>query len=329
METSHPYIGRFAPSPTGRMHLGNAFTALLSWLAARAAGGRWILRIEDLDPQRSRREFAAIIEDDLSWLGLDWDEGGLDNRGPAGPYSQSERSAFYTEALEKLKATGLAYPCTCTRAELHATGAPHSTDGRLIYPGNCRPAILPTPWQEPTRPAAVRLAVPDCDMDINDRLYGHRTVNLATHCGDFVLRRADGAWAYQLAVVVDDAMMGVTEIVRGNDLLLSVAQQDYLRNLLGYPKVDHIHVPLVCNLAGQRLSKRDSSLSLEAIRSKTTPEAVIGRLAFMAGLIPEPTPTKAADLVPFYDIKKLTRTETVIVDGAAEPLSSPLTHGPE
>ncbi len=311
MKTPQVYTGRFAPSPTGRMHLGNAFTALLSWLAARAAGGRWILRIEDLDPQRSRREYAAVIEDDLAWLGLDWDEGGLENRGPSGPYSQSERSELYTEALERLKATGMVYPCTCTRAELHATDAPHASDGRLIYPGNCRPATLPTPWQEPARPAAVRLAVPDKELEIHDLLCGRRTVNLATHCGDFVLRRADGAWAYQLAVVVDDALMGITEIVRGNDLLLSVAQQDYLRSLLGYPQVDHIHVPLVCNTAGQRLSKRDSSLSLEAIRSKTTPEDVIGRLAFMAGLIPEPEAIKATDLVPLFDINKITRTETV------------------
>ena len=314
METSRPYIGRFAPSPTGRMHLGNAFTALLSWLAARAARGRWILRIEDLDPQRSRREYAALIEDDLAWLGLDRDEGGLDDRGHSGPYSQSLRSAFYNEALERLKATGMVYPCTCTRAELHATDAPHASDGRLIYPGNCRPDHLPTPWHEPTRPAAVRLAVPDREIIIHDRLCGHRAVNLATHCGDFVLRRADGAWAYQLAVVVDDALMGVTEIVRGNDLLLSVAQQDYLRSLLGYPAVDHIHVPLVCNAAGQRLSKRDSSLSLEAIRAKATSEAVIGRLAFMAGLIPEPVPIKAANLVALFDVEKLTRAETVTAE---------------
>lgn len=296
------------------MHLGNAFTALLSWLAARAAGGRWILRIEDLDPQRSRHEYAAIIEDDLRWLSLDWDEGGLDDRGPSGPYSQSRRQAFYIRALEQLRDTGIIYPCTCTRAELHATGAPHASDGRLIYPGYCRPPHLPTPWQDPARPAAVRLAVPDKDINIYDRLCGHRSVNLATHCGDFVLRRADGAWAYQLAVVVDDALMGVTEIVRGNDLLLSVAQQDYMRSLLGYPAVDHIHVPLVCNSAGQRLSKRDRSLSLEAIRLKASPETVIGRLAFMAGLIPEPTPMRAADLVSAFDMGKMTRAETVTVD---------------
>ncbi|MDE7388158.1 MAG: tRNA glutamyl-Q(34) synthetase GluQRS, partial [Muribaculaceae bacterium] len=215
--------GRFAPSPSGRMHLGNIVTALASWLSARTQGGGWILRIEDLDPQRSRRSHSELIEDDLRWLGLDWDEGGLDDRGPHGPYSQSRRGEFYAEALGRLMASGLVYPCTCTRADIMATQAPHQSDGRIIYPGTCRKNI-----GRQQDSASLRIVVPDREISFTDGTYGLQRVNLATHCGDFILRRADGAWAYQLAVVVDDALMGVTEIMRGSDLLLSSAQQIYL-----------------------------------------------------------------------------------------------------
>lgn len=279
------------------MHLGNVFTALLSWLSVRSRGGRWVLRIEDLDPQRSKREHARMIEDDLRWLGLEWDEGGLDSRGPCAPYSQSERHHLYREALNRLKATGLTYPCTCTRADILATQAPHASDGRVVYGGRCRPPVVPSPWIEPSAPHAVRLAVPDREIAFTDRTYGAAAVNLARECGDFVLRRADGAWAYQLAVVVDDALMGITEVVRGVDLLDSSAQQIYLYGLLGYSAPDWTHVPLICNADGVRLSKRDQSLSMAALRQMFTPEEIIGRLAFLAGLQPEPAPVRAASLI--------------------------------
>ena len=293
--------GRFAPSPSGRMHLGNVFTALVSWLSAKKQGGKWILRIEDLDPQRSRLEYARQIEDDLQWLGLDWDEGGTDGRGDHGPYMQSQRSGLYEKALEKLKATGLTYPCSCTRADIMATQAPHESDGRVVYAGTCRPERLGGKTKEAEGTIkATRLFVPDREIAFTDRLYGRKSVNLSTHCGDFVLQRADGAWAYQLAVVVDDAMMGVEEVVRGSDLLLSSAQQIYLYRLLGLEPPEFAHVPLLCNEAGQRLSKRDKSLSMETLRKEYTPSHLTGLLAYYMGILPEPFPISAEGLLPLF-----------------------------
>lgn len=295
--------GRFAPSPTGRMHLGNVFTALLSWLSARKAGGRWILRIEDLDPQRSRIEHARMIEDDLDWLGLDWDEGGLADTGPHGPYRQSLRDDVYGAALHRLRDTGLVYPCFCTRADIMATQAPHQSDGRVIYAGTCRPEGFPSCGQvvSPDRPHASRIYVPDEDISFTDAVYGGQTVNLARHCGDFVLRRADGAWAYQLAVVVDDAAMGVTEVVRGCDLLLSTAQQIYLYRQLGLPVPAFAHLPLLCNADGRRLSKRDRSLSMEELRVRYSPRELVGYLARLAGLSADCAPCRPDELISLMD----------------------------
>lgn len=295
MATPTTPIGRFAPSPSGRMHLGNIYTAVLSWLSVKARGGKWILRIEDLDPQRSKIEYARTIEDDLLWLGLEWDEGGIEGKGLNGPYIQSQRHQFYEEALEKLKATGFCYPCRCTRADILATQAPHESDGRVVYKGTCRPAHFPAAYRDLGR-AAVRLAVPDREIVFYDRIRGEQRVNLASHCGDFVLRRADGAWSYQLAVVVDDAMMGVTEVIRGDDLLLSAAQQIYLYELLGYKIPEFAHVPLVTNEAGVRLSKRDRSLSMETLRQRYRAEEILGEVAYRAGLIPARKPVSLIEM---------------------------------
>ena len=237
--------GRFAPSPTGRMHLGNVFCALLSWLSAKSKGGEWVLRIEDLDPQRSREEYALQLMDDLQWLGLPWD---------GEPVWQSQRGHIYEEYLRCLTEMGLTYPCHCTRADIMATQAPHETDGRVVYKGTCRPraidainsidsigsidaidaidAIGSIDSTIRTVPATTRLIVPDRTIPFTDGHYGRHDINLAEHCGDYIVRRKDGAWAYQLAVVVDDALMGITEIVRGRDLLLSSPQQIHLRELL-------------------------------------------------------------------------------------------------
>lgn len=309
-------VGRFAPSPTGRMHLGNVFTALISWLSVRKAGGRWILRIEDLDPQRSRQEYARQIEDDLLWLGLDWDEGGLDGEGRSAPYRQSLRGEIYESYLGRLQQTGYTYPCTCTRADIMATQAPHQSDGRIIYGGRCRPETIPcfaVPAADGERRSAVRLYVPDEEICFSDRVYGPQSVNLARECGDFVLRRADGAWAYQLAVVVDDALMGVTEVVRGNDLLLSAAQQIYLYRLLGVDAPAYAHLPLLCNRAGQRLSKRDSAMSMVELRNVCRPEELVGRLACIAGLQPEPSPCRAQDLIGDFDWSLIAPREQITV----------------
>lgn len=301
--------GRFAPSPSGRMHLGNVYAALISWLSIKSRGGTWLLRIEDLDPQRSKAEYARQIEDDLLWLGLEWDEGGLENLGNAGPYSQSLRGEFYQEALRQLADAGLTYPCYCTRADIMATQAPHESDGRIVYAGTCRNRT-----DRPDSTGATRLIVPDSNIKFNDRIFGPQSVNLSHHCGDFVLRRADGAWAYQLAVVVDDALMGVTEVVRGADLLLSAAQQIYLYDLLGYKAPEFAHFPLMCNLAGQRLAKRDASLSLAVLRRKYRAPELIGRLAAILGIIPEAQLCTPSELISEYSDFRMCPMQAVTVD---------------
>jgi len=303
--------GRFAPSPSGRMHLGNVFTAVLSWLSVRSRGGRWILRIEDLDPQRSKAEHARRIEDDLLWLGLDWDEGGLDDRGEHGPYSQSRRLQLYEAAFERLVAQGLVYNCRCRRADIMATQAPHQSYGRIVYAGTCRPQAAPPFGTSVKSGVAARLYVPDCTIDFTDEIYGPQSVEPARHCGDFVLRRADGAWAYQLAVVVDDALMGVTEVMRGSDLLLSSAQQIYLYRLLGYEPPVFAHVPLVCNGAGVRLSKRDEGVSMEDLRRRYTPAELLGLIARMAGLAPDASPKTLAQLKTLYDKELIPHDDTI------------------
>lgn len=290
--------GRFAPSPSGRMHLGNVFAALLSWLSVKSKGGKWLLRIEDLDPQRCKREYALQLEDDLQWLGLTWDEGGTMEG-----CMQSLRSDIYEAYLDKLKQMHLTYPCHCTRADIMATQAPHESDGRIVYKGTCRPKKLTIPLSYEN--AATRLCVPDETIPFTDGLYGPQEINLSEHCGDFILRRKDGAWAYQLAVVVDDALMGVTEVVRGNDLLLSVPQQIYLYRLLGFTPPRFIHHPLLCNVNGQRLSKRDKSLDLGVLRQKYSPNELIGMLAYHAGIISHNEAVSPTDLIKEFSWEKI------------------------
>lgn len=297
-----PVKGRFAPSPSGRMHLGNVYTAVASWLSAKKQGGSWLLRIEDLDPQRSKCEFARLIEDDLQWLGLQWDEGGIDGRGEAGPYVQSRRADIYTRCLELLNSRGLVYPCRCRRRDIMATQAPHQSDGRVVYSGHCRPASLVAPGlpAEAFSGCAVRLCVGDTTIDFVDGNYGSQRVDLARECGDFIIRRADGAWGYQLAVVADDAMMGVTEVVRGRDLLLSTAQQIYLYRLLGFDPPRFTHLPLIGNTCGQRLSKRDRGVDMADLRSRFTPARLLGKIACMAGWMPTDRPITPYELLEAY-----------------------------
>ncbi|MDE6086444.1 MAG: tRNA glutamyl-Q(34) synthetase GluQRS [Muribaculaceae bacterium] len=307
-------VGRFAPSPTGRMHMGNIFTAVMSWLSVKSRGGRWILRIEDLDPQRSRLEYARIIEDDLNWLGLEWDEGGLDNIGSNGPYLQSKRHDLYREYLHRLELTGYTYPCHCTRADIMATQAPHRLDGRVVYAGTCRPANLPLPNPINSEGCSTRLYVPDREIKVDDMICGPSVFNLAEECGDFILRRADGAWSYQLAVVVDDAIMGVTEVMRGNDLLPSAAQQIYLHKLLGFTPPAFAHVPLIVNHEGRRLSKRDKEMAMDSLRLTYSPEEILGIVAYLASFLETPEPLSLNDLLDIYRPLKSTATATRIID---------------
>ena len=309
--------GRFAPSPSGQMHLGNIWTALLAWLQVRSLGGAVVLRIEDLDPDRCRPEYTAQIIGDLAWLGLDWDEG-PDLGGPYGPYRQDERRHLYAAALETLAARGLVYPCYCTRAEIRAAAsAPHAgdADAESAYPGTCR-RYLGRAGESASpdgRRPALRLVVPDETIAFTDGLHGPVAQNLAAACGDFIVRRADGVHAYQLAVVVDDAAMRITHVLRGDDLLASTPRQIHLYNLLGRTPPAFAHVPLLCSPDGHRLSKRQQGLALATLRERgvTAPE-IIGRLAHRAGLIPEYRPTAPRDLAAAFSLAKLPRGPVII-----------------
>ena len=291
--------GRLAPSPTGHLHLGNAWAFLLAWLSARSAGGQVVLRMEDIDPQRSRPEYAAAIMDDLRWLGLDWDEG-PDVGGPCGPYLQSARAQLYQRALERLESMGMLYPCFCTRRELRTlAGAPHVGDGGAPYPGTCshlsaeeRTALL----RQGRRPA-LRVRCDAARERFTDMLLGPQTMSLHDCGGDFALRRSDGVIAYQLAVVVDDAAMRITQAVRGNDILASTPRQLYLARLLGLSQPRYGHIPLLLDRGGERLAKRHASLTLRALRDAgAAPQALVGLLAWLARLQPAPTPVQPRQL---------------------------------
>ena len=301
-------VGRFAPSPSGRMHLGNAFAALLAWLSVRAQGGTMVLRIEDLDPARCRPEYAAQLRADLRWLGLDWD-----SEAP----QQSQRTAAYAAAFDRL--SGQVYPCYCSRGELLAASAPHLADGRSVYPGTCR-SLTPAQRAEKTKAPSWRLIVPDREIAVEDRLQGRYAENLARETGDFILRRADGVYAYQLAVVVDDAAAGVTEVVRGRDLLSSTPRQMYLYELLGAPAPAYAHVPLLLAEDGRRLSKRERDLDLGALSRRTTPERLLGQLACWAGLRGTPEAATARELAAEFDWVRVRRADILVPAGWEERL---------
>ena len=297
-------VGRFAPSPSGRMHLGNVFSALLAWLSVRSVGGTMLLRIEDLDPARCREEYAMQIKDDLRWLGLDWDE----EQTP-----QSRRTAAYAEKFDYLAAQGLLYPCYCSRDALRAASAPHERDGESVYPGTCR-NLTDAERAKQTKKPSWRIRVPDEDFTVADGVQGAYRVNLAHDCGDFVVRRADGVYAYQLAVVTDDFGGGVTQVVRGRDLLASAPRQVYLLRLFDADAPQYYHVPLLIDESGRRLSKRDGDLDLGALRQTMKPEAVIGRLAFAAGLTASNAPISAAELASVFSWNKVRKQDLVIRD---------------
>ena len=284
-------VGRFAPSPSGRMHLGNVFTALLAWLSVRKQNGTMLLRIEDLDPDRSKQEYIDALRDDLLWLGLDWD---------AEMPQQSTRGEAYAQAFSKLPT----YPCYCTRSELHDASAPHASDGQLVYSGTCRSLTAQQRAQKNRRPAW-RVAVPDRTICFTDGVFGTVKENLTTQCGDFIVRRSDGVFAYQLAVVCDDAFGGVTEVVRGCDLLGSTVRQLWLYEALGLNAPQFFHVPLLVAPDGRRLSKRERDLDMAHLRLRFSAQELLGLLAHRAGLTEAPTPVCAAELIEYFSWEKI------------------------
>ena len=288
-------VGRFAPTPSGRMHLGNVFSFLIAWLSVKNRDGHILLRMEDLDTQRTSDEFAEILRQDLLWLGLKWDE-----ETPA----QSKRSPVYDRYFEKLMDEGLLYPCFCTRSQLHSVNAPHLSDGTYVYPGTCRHLS-----EKPNKPHSWRVTVPEKMWEFQDLLQGDYRQNLATDCGDFVVRRADGVYVYQLAVTVDDGESGVTEVVRGVDLLSSAPRQMYLQQNLGFPPPQYGHVPLLLAPDGRRLSKRDKDLDLGELRKYLSPEQLLGSLAHTAGLLERYEPISAPELATAFSWEKLKKED--------------------
>lgn len=295
-------IGRFAPTPSGRMHLGNVFAFLIAWASVKSRGGSIVLRMEDLDTQRTSEEFAQLLRDDLRWLGLNWDE----EQTP-----QSQRSAVYDRYFEKLMDEGLLYPCYCTRSQLHNVNAPHRSDGTYVYPGTCR-ALSASEKAAFSRLPAWRVMVPDRMWDVEDLLQGPFAQNLTEDCGDFVVRRADGCYVYQLAVVADDGEAGVTEVVRGVDLLGSAPRQMYLQEKFSLPHPAYGHVPLLLAPDGRRLSKRDMDLDLGRLRRQRKPEELIGSLATSCGLLETYTPISAQELSTLFSWEKLKKEDIFV-----------------
>ena len=317
MDLNQKPRGRFAPSPSGRMHLGNAWTALLAWLDIRKLGGTMVLRMEDLDPDRCRPQFAEGLLEDLQWLGLDWDEG-PDRPSVTVSYKQSKRSDLYQAAFDSLAQRGLVYPCFCSRAELRSVAsAPHAGEAEPVYSGRCAglSAVEQAKKLSVRRQAACRLRVGEAEIAFTDQLFGPQRQKLNQSCGDFVIRRSDGVYAYQLAVVVDDAAMKIDRVLRGADLLSSTPRQIYLWQLLGYLPPTFIHAPLLLAADGSRLSKRQGSLTIEALRcSGVRPQRIIGQLAAWAGLIEKPEPLLPDELIEGFSLDKLPREPVVVGD---------------
>ena len=307
------YVGRFAPSPTGALHLGSLAASLVAWLAAQQAGGRLALRLEDLDQPRVLPGAAEQQMDDLRWLGLDWDEG-PDRGGPAAPYVQSEASAHYDRALAQLQAADLLYYCDCSRREIASlVSAPHAGEGEPVYPGRCRAFGLQK--RSFRRAPAIRLAVPPGEISVLDRWQGSLVQDVAQEVGDFVLRRGDGVTTYQLAVVVDDLRMGVTEVVRGADLLASAPRQAMLAGLLGAAAPNFAHLPMVLGGDGGRLAKRLPRFQLQERRvAGEDPLVVVGEMATLLGLVeagPRGILTSLEDLVLQADLTRLSGIQEV------------------
>ena len=297
MAMSH--VGRFAPTPSGRMHLGNVFAAMLAWLSVRSKGGAMVLRMEDLDTQRTKAEYAETLRKDLLWLGLDWD---------VETPPQSQRSAVYDKYFQLLREKQLLYPCFCNRSQLHNVNAPHLSDGTYVYPGTCRDLTAEQRAAFDRKPAW-RVRVPDRQWQLDDWVRGLYTENLATDCGDFVVRRADGVYVYQLAVTVDDGEAGVTEVVRGMDLLSSAPRQMYLQELFGFSHPSYAHVPMLLAPDGRRLSKRDGDMDLGALQKRMTAQQLLGLLACAAGLLDRPEPVTARDLAKEFAWEKVKKQD--------------------
>ncbi|MDO4532932.1 MAG: tRNA glutamyl-Q(34) synthetase GluQRS [Coriobacteriia bacterium] len=299
-------VGRMAPTPSAGLHIGNIFSCLIAWLAAKSAAGRIILRIEDVDRERCRQEHIDTILFDLERLGLVWDNEEI--------LYQTSRTEAYDRACDALKGAGLLYPCFCSRADLHAASAPHRGE-RFVYAGTCRHV---TGEERETlcrsRRFALRLEVPDENFIIQDAIQGSFTQNLAHECGDFIIRRSDGIYSYQLAVVVDDLAQGVTQVVRGVDLLECAPQQEYLRKLLDptAKPLSYAHIPLLLDENGRRLAKRDRDIGVSGLLEHFgTVERLLGHLAHLTGLRSTAEPTTVQELLDGFSFEALQGKQSI------------------
>lgn len=306
--------GRFAPTPSGRLHLGNLMCALIAYLSVRSEGGRFLLRVEDLDGPRCPRRLAIRAMEDLAFLGITWDEP---------PLFQSERTEVYQRYAGQLEARGLTYPCFCTRAQLHAAFAPNRGDLLPVYPGTC--AHL-TPEEAAarrlSRRPALRLRVQKETLSFTDGCQGSCSAFMPRDCGDFIIRRSDGIFAYHLAAVVDDALSGVTQVVRGRDILASTPQQLYLQRLLGFDTPAYFHIPLLEDAEGRRLAKRDRDLDLTSLSRRLTRAQILGLLAYSAGILPENQPAEMEALIRLFDWKHVRMQDARLPEGVLSPPSS-------
>ena len=307
--------GRFAPTPSGNMHLGNALCYLLAWLSARAQGGGIVLRFEDTDLPRMAPGAVEQTLSDLLWLGLSWDEGPApEERG--GTYFQSCRTPVYDRFFDELRARGAVYPCFCSRRDVRLAAAPHEEDRAAVYPGTCR-SLSPAEAAErmKTRAPAWRLRLEDERVSFRDRLRGELSCEILRAYGDFPIRRADGVYCYQFTAALDDALMGVSEVLRSRDLLSSAPWQVYLQRLFGFTPPVFVHIPLLLDEKGRRLAKRKRALSIAELRRHCAPEEIVGTLAFLAGLQDAPRPRAAAELTGLYAPEKLPREDIVLPEG--------------
>lgn len=300
------------------MHVGNARTALLAWLSIRQQGGTFVWRLEDIDTPRVVPGMAAAAVEDLQWMGLDWDEG-PSHGGPCGPYAQSERLGTYDAALHKLNAAGHLFPCRYSRKDLqHLASAPHGLGVQSPYPVTLRPQELASNWFETLQAGArgqanIRFKVSAGTYAFDDLVQGTVSQDVLAEVGDFVVKRRDGLYAYQLAVVVDDLAMEISEVVRGEDLLHSTARQIMLIEALGGRQPVYAHVPLIRNAAGEKLSKRDAGLTLRALREAgVAPATLVGYFAYSLGLINEIIPMEPGALLSHFRWEKITKKDWVL-----------------